>query len=71
MRIAPGIGLVVDGFPRSALQVECVMALFNKLKVMHDTFMDTDEKGCCRFPRPSFKVSAHCLLWEHPEHKVE
>mmetsp|Transcript_35067 Transcript_35067/g.89715 ORF Transcript_35067/g.89715 Transcript_35067/m.89715 type:complete len:551 (-) Transcript_35067:374-2026(-) len=51
-----GIGLVVDGFPRSALQVECVMALFNKLKVMHDTFMDTDEKGCCRFPRPSFKV---------------
>jgi len=51
-----GIGLVVDGFPRTALQVECVQALFKKLRDMHDVSYDTDDRGCCRFPRPSFKV---------------
>ncbi|PSC68866.1 adenylate kinase [Micractinium conductrix] len=49
-----GAGLVIDGFPRTALQVDFVKLLHDKLGVMSLRHADTPDEW--RFPRPSFKV---------------
>ena len=50
-------GLVVDGFPRTSLQVDFLKLLHDKLEALHDTHADDEgPDGCARFPRPSFKV---------------
>lgn len=49
-----GAGLVIDGFPRTALQVDFVKLLHDKLMVMSLRKADTPDEW--RFPRPSFKV---------------
>ncbi|KAL4420036.1 hypothetical protein ABPG77_001286 [Micractinium sp. CCAP 211/92] len=49
-----GAGLVIDGFPRTALQVDFVKLLHDKLMAKSLQHADTPEEW--RFPRPSFKV---------------
>lgn len=49
-----GAGLVIDGFPRTALQVDFVKLLFDKLTEL--SLKNADTKDEWRFPRPSFKV---------------
>jgi adenylate kinase len=49
-----GAGLVIDGFPRTATQVDFVKALHDKLLESHHRAADGPDEW--RFPRPSFKV---------------
>lgn len=49
-----GNGLVIDGFPRTAMQVDFVKLLFDKLMELHLKHADSPDEF--RFPRPSFKV---------------
>jgi adenylate kinase family enzyme len=49
-----GAGLVIDGFPRTAMQVDFVKLLYDKLLELHHRAADSPEEW--RFPRPSFKV---------------
>lgn len=51
---ADSAGLVIDGFPRTALQVEILKLLFDKMQELHVKHADTPDEW--RFPRPSFKV---------------
>ncbi|KAI8462363.1 MAG: hypothetical protein J3K34DRAFT_191729 [Monoraphidium minutum] len=48
------LGYVVDGFPRTAVQVDFVKHLFDKLQDLHTRF-DLGPSAI-NFPRPSFKV---------------
>ncbi|KAL6769636.1 hypothetical protein ACKKBG_A31795 [Auxenochlorella protothecoides x Auxenochlorella symbiontica] len=52
--INDGAGLVIDGFPRTALQVDFVKLLHDRLLALSGRHADTAEAW--RFPRPSFKV---------------
>ena len=49
-----GAGLVIDGFPRTATQVDFVKLLYDRLMERHAKNADTPEEW--RSPRPSFKV---------------
>ena len=49
-----GSGLVIDGFPRTATQVDFVKLLYDKLLELHHRAADGPDEW--RFPRPSFKV---------------
>ncbi|KAF8073219.1 Abcb9 [Scenedesmus sp. PABB004] len=48
------LNVVIDGFPRTAVQVDFVKLLEDKLRYLHTKFMDTPLGP--RFPRPAFKV---------------
>jgi adenylate kinase family enzyme len=61
-----GAGLVIDGFPRTALQVDFVKLLFDKLSTMSLERADTADEW--RFPRPSFKV---VILYVNEEESVK
>lgn len=52
-----GAGLVIDGFPRTALQVDFVKLLHDRLMALSMQHADAPEEW--RFPRPSFKVRCH------------
>lgn len=49
-----GVGLVVDGFPRTAMQVDFLKLLYDKCMALHNK--NADKPYAERFPRPSFKV---------------
>ena len=49
-----GAGLVIDGFPRTATQVDFVKLLYDKLLELYHLNADGPDEW--RFPRPSFKV---------------
>jgi len=49
-----GAGLVIDGFPRTATQVDFVKLLYDKLIQLYHHNADGPDEW--RFPRPSFKV---------------
>ncbi|KAK2079296.1 hypothetical protein QBZ16_002987 [Prototheca wickerhamii] len=49
-----GAGLVIDGFPRTALQVDFVKLLHDRLQSLSSAHADAEDAW--RFPRPSFKV---------------
>ncbi len=49
-----GAGLVIDGFPRTATQVDFVKLLYDKLIQLYHKNADGPDEW--RFPRPSFKV---------------
>ena len=51
---ADGTGLIIDGFPRTALQADFLKLLYDKLCALHLQHVDTPNEW--RFPRPSFKV---------------
>ena len=46
--------MLTDGFPRTALQVDFLKLLFDKLMALHGKHADGPDEN--RFPRPSFKV---------------
>jgi hypothetical protein len=50
------IPAVIDGFPRTALQVDFVKLLYDKLLALHLKHADGPDEW--RFPRPSFKASS-------------
>jgi len=45
-----GESVIVDGFPRTAVQAECLKILFGKLKALH--------AKSAKFPAPSFRIVA-------------
>eukprot|EP00056_Hartaetosiga_gracilis_P007435 m.108246 g.108246 ORF g.108246 m.108246 type:complete len:456 (+) comp12703_c5_seq1:37-1404(+) len=47
-------GVVVDGFPRTRVQVECVRLLYEKMQSLHKEFHLTDLRSM--FPRPKFHI---------------
>ncbi|MCH7228066.1 nucleoside monophosphate kinase [Haloferula sp. A504] len=47
-------GAVVDGFPRTKVQVECVKLLHQKLNELHNRFRDTELAH--RFKKPHFHI---------------
>lgn len=47
-------GLVIDGFPRTACQVDVLKLLYERLQELHGRYADTPLAA--RFPRPNFKV---------------
>lgn len=47
-------GVVVDGYPRSNMQVECLKLLFQKLNDLRQEFRDT--LHVARFPKPQFHI---------------
>lgn len=55
-----GAGLIVDGFPRTALQVDVLKMLYDKMMQLHLSNAGTLHEW--RFPRPSFKVGHPVLL---------
>ena len=60
-QVNDGAGLVIDGFPRTALQVDFVKLLHDKLLALSLGHADTPEEW--RFPRPSFKVGVCREAW--------
>lgn len=51
-----GHGVVIDGFPRTATQVDFVKLLYDKLMERHLRFAEDPDADEWRSPRPSFKV---------------
>lgn len=51
---ADAAGLVIDGFPRTALQADFLKLLYDKMMSLHNKYANTEEEW--RFPRPSFKA---------------
>eukprot|EP00798_Chlamydomonas_sp_ICE-L_P013833 gene13833-19754_t len=51
---APDCGVLVDGFPRTALQVDFLKLLNDKLTELHSIWANTAHEQ--QFPRPMFKV---------------
>lgn len=49
---------VADGFPRTALQVDFLKLLYDKMLELHNKHADGPEEW--QYPRPSFKVNP-CL----------
>ncbi|KAK9907299.1 hypothetical protein WJX75_001001 [Coccomyxa subellipsoidea] len=52
--VADGSGLVIDGFPRTALQADFLKMLFDKMTALHMAHAEGPEEW--RYPLPSFKV---------------
>ncbi|GLI65551.1 hypothetical protein VaNZ11_009113 [Volvox africanus] len=50
----PECGVLVDGFPRTAMQVDFLKLLYDKLDELHGIFANTTHRS--QFPRPLFKV---------------
>lgn len=59
-------GVLVDGFPRTAVQVDFLKLLYDKLLELHNGYAKTDLAD--QFPRPSFKV---VVLYVNEETSVE
>ena len=51
---ADAAGLVIDGFPRTALQADFLKLLYDKMMSLHNKYANTEDEW--RFPRPSFKA---------------
>ncbi|DBA88059.1 TPA: hypothetical protein ACH3X2_005062 [Trebouxia sp. C0005] len=49
-----GVGMLIDGFPRTALQVDFLKLLYDKMLELHNKHADGPEEW--QYPRPSFKV---------------
>ena len=64
---ADAAGLVIDGFPRTALQADFLKLLYDKMMSLHNKYANTEDEW--RFPRPSFKARtsstcfAGCCGW--------
>ncbi|RGB39379.1 hypothetical protein C1646_664641 [Rhizophagus diaphanus] len=62
----PTIGCLVDGFPRTEIQVECLKLLYDKMHELRREFWDTPQRD--KFPRPTFRI---CVLYVDEEVSVE
>ncbi|XP_004349398.1 adenylate kinase [Capsaspora owczarzaki ATCC 30864] len=49
------LGAVVDGFPRTPVQVECIKLLFDKMMALRKQFLNTEL--AYKFPRPIFRIA--------------
>lgn len=47
-------GVIVDGFPRTQVQVDCLKLLYNKLNELRSQYLNTDFSS--RFRRPNFHI---------------
>jgi adenylate kinase len=47
-------GVVVDGFPRTKVQVECLKLFFQKLTSLRSTYLGSEYEG--HFPKPIFHI---------------
>ncbi|KAI9009961.1 hypothetical protein CLU79DRAFT_891473 [Phycomyces nitens] len=51
----PTVGILVDGFPRTDVQVEALKMLHEKMSELRTDFYHTDRRD--QFPRPVFRIS--------------
>jgi adenylate kinase len=47
-------GVILDGFPRTKVQVECLKLLYDKMNVLHREFADTPDS--VHFKQPTFHI---------------
>lgn len=47
-------GALVDGFPRTIVQVECLKLLYNKLRALRQQYQESPQGGV--FPKPHFHI---------------
>ncbi|CAJ0825863.1 6410_t:CDS:10 [Entrophospora sp. SA101] len=58
LKCDPSVGCLIDGFPRTEIQVECLKLLYDKMHELRREFWDTPLRD--RFPRPTFRI---CVLY--------
>ncbi|KAG0348214.1 hypothetical protein BG004_005691 [Podila humilis] len=61
----PEVGVLVDGFPRSEVQVECLKLLHERMHELRREYKQTPFKDY--FPRPTFRI---CVLYVDEEISV-
>ncbi|KAI9487294.1 MAG: hypothetical protein EXX96DRAFT_552569 [Benjaminiella poitrasii] len=62
----PTVGVLVDGFPRTDIQVEALKLLHDRMTELRREFWSTDKKD--QFPRPVFRI---CVLYVDEEISVQ
>ncbi|CAG8464292.1 6280_t:CDS:10 [Funneliformis mosseae] len=62
----PTVGCLVDGFPRTEIQVECLKLLYDKMHELRREFWETPLRE--KFPRPTFRI---CVLYVDEDVSVE
>ncbi|KAI9022756.1 hypothetical protein CLU79DRAFT_835121 [Phycomyces nitens] len=62
----PTVGVLVDGFPRTDIQVEALKMLHDRMSELRREFWDTDRRD--QFPRPVFRI---CVLYVDEEISVQ
>ncbi|KAG0231588.1 hypothetical protein BGW42_008739 [Actinomortierella wolfii] len=62
----PEVGVLVDGFPRSEVQVECLKLFHEKMHELRKEFKQTPLRN--HFPRPTFRI---CVLYVDEEISVQ
>ncbi|OBZ91040.1 Adenylate kinase [Choanephora cucurbitarum] len=62
----PSVGVLVDGFPRTDIQVEALRLLHDRMTELRREFWHTDRRD--QFPRPVFRI---CVLYVDEEISVQ
>ncbi|CDS02871.1 hypothetical protein LRAMOSA00274 [Lichtheimia ramosa] len=62
----PTVGVLVDGFPRTEIQVEALKMLHDKMTELRREFYNTDRRD--QFPRPVFRI---CVLYVDEDISVQ
>ncbi|KAI9304907.1 hypothetical protein BJ944DRAFT_266082 [Cunninghamella echinulata] len=62
----PSVGVLIDGFPRTDVQVEALKMLHDKMIELRRQFWDTEFRD--QFPRPVFRI---CVLYVDEEISVQ
>ncbi|KAG0163681.1 hypothetical protein DFQ28_004596 [Apophysomyces sp. BC1034] len=62
----PSVGVLVDGFPRTDVQVEALKLLHDQMTTLRHEFFNTDRRD--QFPRPVFRI---CVLYVDEEISVQ
>ncbi|KAI7865839.1 hypothetical protein BDF14DRAFT_1820146 [Spinellus fusiger] len=62
----PSVGVLVDGFPRTDIQVEALKMLYDHMTELRREFWNTDRRD--QFPRPVFRI---CVLYVDEEISIQ
>ena len=62
----PTVGVLVDGFPRTEIQVEALRLFYDKMVELRREFWNTDRRD--QFPRPVFRI---CVLYVDEDISVQ
>ncbi|GAB5592722.1 hypothetical protein Unana1_07622 [Umbelopsis nana] len=62
----PTVGVLVDGFPRTEIQVEALRLFYDKMIELRRQFWNTDRRD--QFPRPVFRI---CVLYVDEDISVQ
>lgn len=62
----PTVGVLVDGFPRTEIQVEALRLFYDKMIELRRQFWSTDRRD--QFPRPVFRI---CVLYVDEDISVQ